>query len=126
MKTPSQYQSLFRPLDVSDADALSIGLRSTDSFDESDSLATNHLTIEQLHAWLSARMLQLLNHDLNRLMALLYRADVSESVFQAAMHEGTASDIANALAWAFIHREHQRLQTRRSYTPPPPEADNIF
>jgi hypothetical protein len=75
----------------------------------------------QLHEALVQRIVYFLHHDLERLLAILYRIDVRERDTKAAFAQSDPKQIAPVLADAIIARELEKVKSRLRYkqTPPP-------
>lgn len=70
---------------------------------------------EQIFEALHRRIAELLCHDMQRLLTAIYRLDVSERNFDAAMSLSTTEEVARALARSVLERELQRLHSRRQH-----------
>lgn len=62
---------------------------------------------------LEAEINHLLVHDFNRLIALLYRLDVSETRIRSTLQDQPASDAAHLLAALVVERQVQKLKSRQ-------------
>ena len=75
--------------------------------------------VEQAYAllrkMLAAAILRLLDHDMNRLMQILYRVDVGESKVNQAF-QGPFSEVPVQLAELIIERQLQKVFTRRQHS----------
>jgi len=65
---------------------------------------------------LSTKIQQLLSSDINQLLNILYRLDVSESKVKQAFKLMTEEEIANQLAILIIHRVKQKVEIRNKYS----------
>ena len=72
--------------------------------------------MEQLHAYLSQAISELLDKDFNRLLIALYRIDVSEKKVAEALHLEAPGAIAPKLATLIIERELQKVISRKKYS----------
>lgn len=70
------------------------------------------LSLEALKSIVSKQVLYLLERDIERLMQAMYRIDVPEHSFKAAL---TSEDPAGHLAELVLQRELMKVQTRRWY-----------
>lgn len=61
---------------------------------------------------------ELLNHDIEKLIALLYRIDVSEEKIKSALSSSEAENTATQLAQLILDRMFLKIKTR-SQTPDP-------
>ncbi len=57
----------------------------------------------------------LLEHDVSRLVHLIYRHDVNEASFNRALGEQGIKKQAQAIAGLVIDRELQKIETRKRY-----------
>ena len=57
----------------------------------------------------------LLEHDVSRLVLLIYRHDVNEASFNRALGEPGIDRQAQAIAGLVIDRELQKIETRKRY-----------
>jgi hypothetical protein len=71
---------------------------------------------EQLRQALKARLRELLDDDFSALVNAMYRLDVAENRFKAALEAGNSDLVAENLAEIVLQRELQRLETRRKYS----------
>ncbi len=68
--------------------------------------------MDRLHSWLAGEIAILLDRDINGLMNVLYRIDVSEEkVRMAFAGDNPAFDIAGLI----IEKELKKVETRRKY-----------
>ncbi len=67
----------------------------------------------QLKSELEKALLDMLNHDFERLLQLMYLVDVPQQAFEEAMKEGSIKSIAARLAELLIHREWQKTRFRQ-------------
>ncbi|MCU0441775.1 MAG: hypothetical protein MUE96_05200 [Bacteroidia bacterium] len=76
---------------------------------------------EKLRAALTAKIVYLLIHDLERLLSILYRIDVRECDIKAAFAQSNPTAIAPMLADAVLKREAEkeitRAQSKQHHTP---------
>ncbi|RYY62905.1 MAG: hypothetical protein EOO05_00950 [Chitinophagaceae bacterium] len=56
---------------------------------------------------------QLLVHDFNKLIAILYRLDVSEPKLRQRLAEANAADAAAVIAGLVIERQVEKIKSRR-------------
>ncbi len=75
-----------------------------------------HLDRETLHQQLKLFIFDLLEHDFERLCALMYRHDVHESKFNAALGLSNDHERAGAIAHLVIDREILKMNTRAAYS----------
>jgi hypothetical protein len=68
--------------------------------------------LEELRIWLTTQITLLLDSDMQKLMNILYRIDVSENKVKVAFSDNhPAKEIADLI----IERELQKVETRRKY-----------
>jgi hypothetical protein len=70
---------------------------------------------EELRIRLQMFIFGLLENNFEKLCAMIYRHDVMESKFNAALQEGTIEEQANRIAGLVLERERQKVETRRKY-----------
>jgi hypothetical protein len=73
-------------------------------------------SIEELKLALSYYINDLITHDLNKLMSLLYRIDVSEKVLKVNLQE-QKDDAGVIIAELIIDRQLQKTKTRKHSRP---------
>ena len=71
--------------------------------------------LEELITELSVIIGEMITHDFNRLVNILYRIDVSEEKVKKAMGEQSPEDVPRKIAELIVERELQKLETRRRY-----------
>ena len=71
--------------------------------------------MEGLKASLRLRILELLEDNFGGLVNAMYRIDVAESAFKAALNAGSTDAVADQVTDLVLQRELQRLETRRQY-----------
>jgi hypothetical protein len=79
------------------------------------SLTGQFSSIESLHRNLSLAICELLLHDYQKLLNLLYLIDVNEKKFQDAFKDGTTEHISDRIATLVIERELQKVELRKKY-----------
>jgi hypothetical protein len=70
------------------------------------------ITLEELRAQLTATIVYMLLHEMDKLMGILYRIDVPERKVKAAFGQNDPKEIAPLLAELIIERELQKAQSR--------------
>jgi hypothetical protein len=80
-------------------------------------LASDYEILErdELHHRLKTYILELLEFNFDRLTQLMYRHDVAENKFHAALDSGNLEEQASKLADAVIERELEKIETRKAY-----------
>jgi len=75
----------------------------------------DQLTIEGLKKALTYRILELLDKNLERLLSMLYRVDLSQKKLDDIFERGSKEEIAEKIAEAVIDRQLQKIKTRNYY-----------
>jgi hypothetical protein len=73
------------------------------------------LTREELLSWLTQKIIFLLLHDMEKLLHILYRIDVKESLVKDVFAQHDPKKIAPLLAELIINRELEKVHTRLKY-----------
>ncbi len=73
-------------------------------------------TFDRLHAWLTKEIQVLLDTDFNALLNALYRIDVQEVRVREIIELGDPDLVAPELARVVLHRQIQKVDTRRKYS----------
>lgn len=66
---------------------------------------------------LSAEINHLIQADFHRLIATLYRLDISETKLKQTLEENTDKDAGELIATLVIERQLQKFHTRQSFRP---------
>jgi hypothetical protein len=72
---------------------------------------------EALLKRLSAEINHLIQGDFHRLIAFLYRLDISEIKLKQTLEENTDKDAGELIANLVVERQLQKLHTRQSFKP---------
>jgi hypothetical protein len=72
-------------------------------------------TEEQLVQLLAVEINQLINHDFSRLIAILYRIDISEPKLKILLAENKGSDAGRIIAWMIMERQNEKQRSREQY-----------
>lgn len=83
------------------------------------SVARQETIKQQLATYLN----DLLQHDFQTLVQLLYRVDVSEKKVKALLTEKPTEDAGNLLADLLIERQLEKAAARQNFSSPPPGTD---
>jgi hypothetical protein len=75
----------------------------------------DNVPLEELTRKLAAHINQLINHDFEKLVALLYRVDVSEKKLRDLLHHHDGENAASLIASLIIERQLQKIKTRQQY-----------
>ena len=86
------------------------------SISRSFSLPGQLTGLEDLQKILSLAICELLLHDYQKLLALLYRIDVNEKKFQEAFKSDSSELVSDKIAMLVIERELEKAVSRKKYT----------
>ena len=67
--------------------------------------------------WLATLINELLNHDFQKLVAILYRVDVDEIKLRYLLAKHPDTDAGVIIADLLIERQQQKINTRASFKP---------
>jgi hypothetical protein len=73
-------------------------------------------TEEQLLQVLSVEINRLINQDFSRLIAILYRIDISEARLKILLAENKGSDAGRIIAWMILERQKEKKLSRQKYS----------
>jgi len=85
-------------------------------------LASNELpvksnpSIQELHKYLTIAIGSMLDREFNKLLNLLYRVDIEESLVAEVLHAENPSEVASELARLVIDREMKKVESRKKYS----------
>jgi hypothetical protein len=82
------------------------------------------LSADDLRTQLASHINELILHQFDRLVQLLYRMDVSEKKLKQLLQDHNDSDAGLLIAGMVLEREQQKMETRRQFRQPPPDAEN--
>ena len=74
------------------------------------------VTHDELHRLLAARLNDLIKNDFEKLVACLYRIDVSEAKLKSMLQQEPQENAANIMASLIIERQQQKIKTRREFS----------
>ena len=74
--------------------------------------ATNYKSVIN---WLEAEIRHLLNHDLQKLLNILYRIDIPEEKTKVVLSLENHEDMAIKFTELIVRRELQKVKTRKKY-----------
>jgi hypothetical protein len=83
--------------------------------DPSEIIHLEHIDEDILHKRLTLFIYDLLQHNFEKLCALMYRHDVKENLFNAALLLPNDEERAKAIARIVIEREMLKMKTREMY-----------
>ena len=72
-----------------------------------------HASEADLIELLSQRINDLILHDFNKLIAILYRADISEKKLNALLQQASDEPAGKLIAILFIERQLQKIKSRQ-------------
>lgn len=73
---------------------------------------------------LKAAVNDLINHDFDALLQLLYRVDVSESKLRTMLQQLPGNDAAEIITNLLVERHLQKIKSRQTFQSPPSENDD--
>ena len=74
------------------------------------------ITIEEIQKILTARIREMLDTNLEKLLHILYRIDVSQKKTDVIFNSPFKDEIAEDLAAAVIERQLEKIETRKKYS----------
>lgn len=80
-----------------------------------DIVPHNVLSMNQVRDLLAARVREMLDKNIEKLVSTLYRIDVSQRVTDEIFNLSSKDDIALLIADAVIQRQLKKIETRRKY-----------
>lgn len=83
--------------------------------DGSEALSQMTLTFEEVKAFLRHHISDLLDRNPQRLMSVLYRIDVAESDVHRTFETAAPDALIDELVELILHRQLQKIETRRKY-----------
>lgn len=79
-------------------------------------------TMEQLEAFMAEKVNHMIRTDFGGLVQWLYRIDVNEGKLRQLLQVNPGEDAGRIIARLIIERQWQKIQTRRYYSPGPPNG----
>ena len=73
---------------------------------------------EELESFLTEKVSDMLDHEFEKLMNILYRIDVGETKIAAILSNPSVADKARLIARLAIERQLQKIETRKKYQDP--------
>jgi len=83
---------------------------------DSDSIIAPEQRLQEVRAMLVQRIIGLLNSNPEKLMAILYRIDVSEAAVNEIFAKAFPPDVPDLLADSIIERQLAKAETRRKHS----------
>ncbi len=74
------------------------------------------ISLEEIKKRLAAHIDDLINHNFEQLVSLLYRIDVNESKLKSLLQENKNADAGNLIAELIIERQLQKIKTRSEFS----------
>lgn len=81
------------------------------------------LSYEEIQTQLTAWINELIKHDFEKLISLLYRIDVSEQKLKSLLQQFPDKDAGNIIAALMLERQQQKLKTRKLFGQRDKQAD---
>ena len=83
------------------------------------------ISMDELKNVLSGHIHQLINHNFNKLVSILYRIDVSEVKLKQLLADNPAADAGTIIAELIIDRQYKKIKSRKENRKDPdiPEDD---
>lgn len=81
------------------------------------------LSLEELLAWMTQYIDQLISNDFDALMLLLYRIDVSEQKVKSMLADNNGVNAARIIAELIIKRQQQKILSRSQFKSTPIDID---
>lgn len=75
----------------------------------------DHVSLEELKSILISHINLLIGNDFHKLIAVLYRMDVSEPKLKQLLQKHPEEDAANIIAGLIIERQLQKIKTRQEF-----------
>ncbi|NQW29895.1 MAG: hypothetical protein HQ472_05225 [Ignavibacteria bacterium] len=86
-------------------------------FDEAEGEIVNTDTYERIRAELVSRIIELLNTNVEKLFAVLYRIDVTEEKVNEVFNKALPPDVPDMLADLIMERQIQKARSRKEHKP---------
>nr|WP_199077673.1 hypothetical protein [Pedobacter sp. ASV19] len=74
------------------------------------------LSEESLRLGLVSAFSYLIDHDLSKMMTILYRADVNEDKLKILLAESVETPAAEVIAGAYLNRQKEKIETWKKYS----------
>jgi uncharacterized protein YwgA len=74
----------------------------------------DNIPLEELKQKLSQHINQLINHDFEKLVSLLYRVDVNENKIRQLLKQEEGENAAGLIADLIIERQKQKIESKRN------------
>jgi len=74
-----------------------------------------NIDTDELHAALRGVINDLIQHDFQRLVSVLYRVDIEENKLKKILKEQQGTDAAEIITSLIIERERQKIETRKKF-----------
>lgn len=72
-------------------------------------------TTEEIRSALRSHINDLINHDFNRLVSLLYRIDVNEQKLKGLLAQSPGEDSAQLIADLILERQIEKIKSRKDH-----------
>lgn len=81
-----------------------------------DTAFEDDISIQELFDKLSVFVNDLIQHDFQKLVLLLYKVDVDENKLKKILKDEAGKDAAGIIAGLIIEREKQKIETRKQFS----------
>jgi len=81
-----------------------------------------NISYEEIHEKLSVYINNLIKNDFDKLIAYLYRIDVSEQKLKSLLQQNPDENAGDIIATLIIERQQQKIKTRQQFS----QRDNNF
>jgi hypothetical protein len=81
------------------------------------------ISLGEIRKKLAIHVNDLINHDFEKLVSLLYRIDVNEAKLKHLLQENKNKDAGDLIAQMIIERQLQKIKTRNEFSKKKDESD---
>jgi hypothetical protein len=83
------------------------------------------ISLEELHSQLAIHINQLILHNFEQLVSLLYRIDVSEAKIKSLLSRQSNENAGNIIATLIIERQVEKIKSRRQFRQQNDDFDEV-
>jgi hypothetical protein len=83
------------------------------------------ISLEELHSQLAIHLNQLILHNFEQLVSLLYRIDVSEAKIKSLLSRQTNENAGNIIATLIIERQLEKIKSRQQFRQQHDDFDEV-
>lgn len=105
------WWNFVRILKMSSSDSRALSSIIARDFELEAGISEENLRLKMIHAFS-----YLLDHDISRMMNILYRADVDEDKLKSLLINSAQLPSAEIIADAYIERQKQKVETWKKYS----------